>query len=529
MRSALSCGVCAAFVALAWTLTGCPVGGGGVPAADVTPTTLDFGTVEVGDWEILEVTIRNAGSTQLTVTAAELFPDQDPTPYTSGGAEMALRPAESGTISVSFRPQTPGTFTGSITFTTNAPREPEFSIPLTGVAIASDLSLSSEGIDFGSRPEGCTVSEVVTLTNTGEAALTGLVVDVDGAAEGVELEGADDPIDIPPAGTASVTVTWTPVGDVALAAELTVTEGNDELAAIDVVGTGTAIVSDQTANIAVPAVQEIDFLWVIDTGLTMDVVQTRVGNAAGELMAELEDQFYDWRFAVISADADLGGELLAPVIDPSTPNRTTAFGDAVSQAVGSGTPGWGMEMAWTAITPPLIDSGQPNFGIRREGAGLAIVFVSTGVDQSTLYAGSGEAFRDSFIDLVVQDPAMLSISVITGLDTGCTTNNVAASQTPEYLAAAWRGQEQSICTNPLPLWPLTYSGPHQRSAWELDPPALASSIQVILTEEGGTPTPVTDGWSYDADRNQLVFEDGDLPPFDSTLDVSWAPADVCGD
>jgi len=527
MRSALACGVPTALLALATTLLGCPAGGGGVPVAEVTPTTVDFGTIEVGDWEILEVTVRNAGTTQLNVTAAELFVDQDPSPYTAGGTEMALRPAESGTISVSFRPETPGTFTGSVVFTTNAPREPEFTIPLTGVAIASDLVLSSEGIDFGSRPEGCTESQVVTLTNTGEAALLGLDVTISGDDEGVELIGADDPIDIGPSESVDVTVQWTPVGDTALDAVFSVTEGNDELARIDVMGGGLAIVADQSASFTVPTVSEIDFLWVIDTGLTMDVVQTRVGNAAGELMAELEDQFYDWRFAVISADADLGGELLAPVIGPLTPDRTTAFGDAVSQATGSGTPGWGMEMAWNAITPPLIDSGQPNFGIRREGAGLAIVFVSTGVDQSTLYGGSGEAFRESFVDLVVQDPAMLTISVISGLDTGCTTNNVAASQTPEYLAASWRGQEQSICTNPLPLWPFTYSGPHQRSAWELDPPALGSSIEVTLTESGGTATPVTDGWNYDADRDWLVFEDGDLPPFDATLDVAWAPADIC--
>ncbi len=520
MRSALLLGVCA-------LLFGCPTSGGGAPVAEVTPLALDFGTVEVGDWEILEVTVRNAGTSQLNVTAAELVDDDAESPFTAGGAEMALRPTESGTISVSFRPQAPGAYDATLRFETNGAREPVVELPLAGVALAPALSVTPESLDFGDRSDGCVVTEIITLTNTGDAPLLGLDVDTTGDDEGLDLEGAEDPIDLEPSAEVALTVRWTPTGDEGLDAQLVVMEGNDELASVGISGQSAVITNDQSDSWTVPTVSEIDFLWVVDTGLTMDDVQSRLGNGVGELMEQLEDQFYDWRFAVISADADAGAELLAPVIGPLTQDRVAAFSAAVTQTGGTGTPGFGMEMAWNALNSPLTDPGQPNNGILRPGAGLAIIFVSTGVDQSSILGGSGEAFRDAFIALKA-DPAMVSISLITGGETGCTDNSVAASQTPEYLAAAWRGQVQSVCTNPLPLWPHTYSGPHQTSAFPISPAALASSMQVTITPNGGD-SAEANGWSYDDDNDWLVFEDGSLPPFESTVDATWAPADICED
>ena len=520
MRSAFLLGVCA-------LLFGCPSTGGGAPVADVTPIALDFGTIEVGDWEILEITVRNAGTSQLNVTTAELLDEDTESPFTTGGAEMALRPAETGTISVSFRPQAPGAYDATLRFETNAAREPVVEIPLAGVALAPALSINPDAVDFGERSEGCVVTETINLTNTGDAPLLGLDLDINGDDEGLSLEGADGPIDLDPAADVALTVTWTPTGDEALDAQLVVMEGNDELASVGISGQSILITNDQSDSWVVPTVSEVDFLWVVDTGLTMDDVQTRLGNGVGELMEELEDQFYDWRFAVLSADADAGGELLAPIIGPLTQDRVAAFSAAVTQVGDTGTPGFGMEMAWNALNSPLTDPGQPNNGILRPGAGLAIIFVSTGVDQSTIFGGSGEAFREAFIALKA-DPAMVSISLITGGETGCTDNSIAASQTPEYLAAAWRGQVQSVCTNPLPLWPHTYSGPHQNSAFPISPPALPSSIQVTITPNAGDAAEA-DGWNYDANNDWLVFEDGSLPPFESTVDATWAPSDLCED
>jgi|GEM_PF-2182189 len=502
---------------------GCPTGPSGAPAADVTPLSLDFGAVEVGAWQILEVSIANVGTSQLNVEAATVTDDGA---YTSGGAEMQLRPNESGTISVSFQPSEPGTFANTLVFATNAPRDPLFEIPLNGTAVAPALSASAESIDFGTRADGCITSSVITLTNSGDAALVGLDVRVTGADEGVSID-VSEPVDLEPGATQDITVSWEPTDAEAVDAQLEVSQGNETLLSVGIEGVATALTTSESDVFSVPEVSEVDFLWVIDTGLTMDVVQPRIGNGSFDLMDELEDQFYDWRFAVVSADADGGGELLAPVIEPSTADRVQTFGAAVSQSGGSVMPGWGLEMAWAALNSPNTDSGGPNEGILRPGAGLAIVFVSTGVDQSAMLGGSGEAFRDAFIALKA-DPAMVSISVITGGEQGCSGANVAASQTPEYIAAAWRGQVQSVCTNPQPLWPLTYSGPHSKSAFPLDPPALNASIEVTITPDGGEPA-VDTSWSYDADNDWLVFPDGSLPPADSEVSVQWARADVCED
>lgn len=517
MRSAL-------LTCLSLLLIGCPAGpGGGAASATVTPMTLDFGTIEVGDWQILELEIRNSGTSQLNVTSATIA---DEGPFTSGGAEMQLRANETATISVSFQPSEPGEYASTLVFETNAPREPLFEIPLSGIAQAAALGITPEELDLGPRIEGCTTSRTITLNNSGDAPLLGLEVSLSGDDEGLSLLGADAPIDIDPGGSVELTLTWVPTEATAIDAQIVVEQGNDTLASLGVTGQSTAMTTTEDAEFDVPEVSEIDFLWVIDTGLTMDTVQMRIGNGGFELMSELEDQFYDWRFAVVSADGSGNGEMLASVIDTNTTDPGADFIAAVTQS-GSTNPGLGMQMAWEALNSPNTDVGAPNQGILRPGAGLAIIFVSTGVDQSTMLNGSGEAFRDAFIALK-SDPAMISISVVSGGENGCTTGSVAASSTPEYLAAEWRGQVQSVCTNPIPLWPMTYSGPHQRSAFPLSPPALASSIAVTVTPDGGKPAVSTD-FTYDTDNDWLVFDEGSLPPANAEVDVAWAPADVCGD
>jgi hypothetical protein len=506
-------------------LVACPAGPSGTPTVDVTPGALDFGSLEVGDWEILEFAVTNAGSANLDITAATVGDPEGP--FTSGGAAASLRPGEGATISVSFRPLAPGAYSDTLHFETNSVLTPSFDLPLTGTALAPALQIAPEAVDFGERPDGCGTTATVSLSNTGDAALVGLELRVTGDDDGLQVSGLSGPFDLAPAEVLGLTLSWAPPGAATLDAQLEVRQGNEVLGSVGVTGQGTAIVSTEATTIVVPEVTEVDLLWVVDTGLSMSTVQSRLGNGAFELMDELEDQFFDWRFAVISADASRDGALLAPVIEPTTPDRGAAFTAAVTQSGGSVSPGFGMEMAWAALNAPNTDSGGPNEGILRPGAGLAIIFVSTGVDQSTMLGGSGAAFRDAFIGLKA-DPAMLSISLVTGGEDGCQVGTVAASSTPEYLAAAWRGQIQSVCTNPLPLWPMTYSGPHQRSAFPLSPPALPASIEVTLTPDEGEPT-ISGDWSYDTDNDWLVFPDGDLPPADATLSVTWAPADVCPD
>ncbi len=505
-------------------LIGCPAGpSGGSASATVSPMNLDFGTIEVGDWQIMEVEIRNSGTSQLNVTAPAVA---DAGPFSSSGAELILRTNETATISVSFQPSEAGAFSSTLTFETNAPREPLFEIPLSGVAQAAALSITPEQLDLGSRIEGCPTSRTITLNNVGDAALLGLEVSLSGDDDGLTLNGAGDLIDIDAAGSVELTITWVPSETVAIDAQVVVEQGNDTLASLGVTGQSTLLITTEEAEFDVPEVSEVDFLWVIDTGLTMDTVQMRIGNGGFELMDELEDQFYDWRFAIVSADSAQSGELLAPIIDTETTTPGAAFIAAVTQS-GSTTPGFGMEMAWDALNSPNTDIGSPNEGLLRPGAGLAIVFVSTGVDQSTMLNGSGEAFRDAFIALK-SDPAMVSISVVSGGESGCTTGSVAASASPEYLAASWRGQVQSVCVNPIPLWPMTYSGPYQRSAFPLSPPALASSITVTVTPEDGKAAASTD-FTYDESNDWLIFDEGSLPPAGAEVEVAWAGADVCGD
>jgi hypothetical protein len=130
----------------------------GAPALSVSPVQLDFGTMRVGITRTLPLTLTNAGTANLAITAQSY---SDPA-VSATLAPAVLSPHASRIISVTFAPVVSCQLSATLTFTTNA--------GVTGVAVEG-RALSLEA-DFVGWPTSGPAPLTVAFTNTSTGAFS---------------------------------------------------------------------------------------------------------------------------------------------------------------------------------------------------------------------------------------------------------------------------------------------------------------------------------------------------------------------
>lgn len=104
-----------------------------LPNIDASPTSLDYGSVRVGNAKTLDVTISNTGNATLNITSTAIV-GTDPGQFSivSGGGADLLAPGASKTISVRFKPSLTGAKSASLRIRSNDTVEPTLDVPLSG-------------------------------------------------------------------------------------------------------------------------------------------------------------------------------------------------------------------------------------------------------------------------------------------------------------------------------------------------------------------------------------------------------------
>jgi hypothetical protein len=120
-----------AFVVMEYTNISPPVSG---PGFSVSPTSLDFGTIDVGTTLDLVTTVTNTGTADLVISSAA-----------TGTPEFSVVPATATIIAggtqdftVTFAPTAVGSYADDLTFTHNAPSATDI-VTLTGDAVPAGL------------------------------------------------------------------------------------------------------------------------------------------------------------------------------------------------------------------------------------------------------------------------------------------------------------------------------------------------------------------------------------------------------
>jgi hypothetical protein len=182
-------------------------GVGTQPQMSIVPASVSFGTVTVGQTNSQTVTLTNPGTANLNIA-------QSAGPGTGFGLTglalpLTLAPGNSSTFTVSFTPTSGTSVSSSLTLISNAPNSPT-TIPLSGAGSAQVLQLtpSTTSLSFGSQALNASATQSVTLTNTGNAAVSISQVNVTGT--GFTLNGSAPLVTLSAGQTASFSVTFIP-------------------------------------------------------------------------------------------------------------------------------------------------------------------------------------------------------------------------------------------------------------------------------------------------------------------------------
>jgi hypothetical protein len=144
-------------------LTVALTGAGSQSHLEATPASLNFGSLALGSSANLSVTLSNTGTAPVTNLASALAGDYAvtvPCPVTT------LAPGAACTLTLTFKPTTLGTQTGSLTIA-NADTDTTTVVPLTGIGVASGtFTLTADGSSTASATvkSGDPASYALTVT-----------------------------------------------------------------------------------------------------------------------------------------------------------------------------------------------------------------------------------------------------------------------------------------------------------------------------------------------------------------------------
>ncbi|MGD0568373.1 MAG: choice-of-anchor D domain-containing protein [Candidatus Sulfotelmatobacter sp.] len=212
-------------------------GTGVAPAAlSATPASVTFTSVQVGQNQMQTVSVKNNGGVNATISQATATG----TGFSLTGPSLpvTVTPGQSASFSVTFAPQSAGSFSGNVAISSNASNA-NLSVALSGTATGQtqgQLSVSPTTINVGNVTVGTSGTQTGTLNATG-ASVTVSSVSV-GSAEFV-ISGL--PVTIPAGQSANFTVTFTPQasGAASVGASFTSNASNSPASAT-VTGTGVA-------------------------------------------------------------------------------------------------------------------------------------------------------------------------------------------------------------------------------------------------------------------------------------------------
>lgn len=303
------------------------------------------------------------------------------------------------------------------------------------------------------------------------------------------------------------------------------------------------------------AASKIDVLWVVDNSDSMGEEQDGLGLSFQSFINTLIATSVDYHIGVISTDPADGGLLnqglsQVPFITTATPNAASVFlenvavgtsGSPVERGFETMTLALGAGPGWTPGTPPT----PPNPGFLREDAALFVITVSDEDDESfgpvSYYHRLVEAYKG------FGNEALISVSAIVSPPDAqpCfePTRGAANRAGERYaeLAARSGGELASICSDfSEALSRLSSSAAGLRSVFELTgAPQTSGPIECpnvppapfcVRVHEVGAPEPVTipegtqAGWSYDVDRNAIVFGVDVIPGAQATITIEYESA-----
>lgn len=417
----------------------------------------------------------------------------------------SLEPGQAATLRVRFTPPHTGSFTGEVRVVLTPDPEDDVVIPLQALLAGGYLEITESGRPWPT-PVGCERVRELQVSNSGNLPVTVSEATLVGA--GFELVDFDGELVVGAGGTQALPIRYTATG-----------EGTDE--AVLTLITDEPLRGelthelDQVAEYRNPqdvsgtvASSPVDVLLTIDRSACNTEHHETVPEAIQTFRSAMAD--WDYRVTIVTADSGciLGED---PFIDASMSAAAASKAAAAMidmdfelSPYGANTER-GFTLAEGALSPDNAGERGCNAGTFRDDAFLHIIHQSDEPEQSPReWSWYTDAFRN------LKDGRVMQHGVVAPPE-GC------VSAAPGYgyheAIAETGGLERNICETVdgwIPAWDAHFSAfaDHMQDSVmpRIELPAPPLPGEPIVVSVNGTAQ--TDGWTYDAEAQWIVFELG---------------------
>jgi Abnormal spindle-like microcephaly-assoc'd, ASPM-SPD-2-Hydin len=351
------------------------------------PSSLNFGSVQVGSSQTQSETLTNSGASSLTISAASA----SGTGFTLSGMTLpvTLAAGQSTSFTVAFAPTASGAASGNVTITSNG-SNPSLSIVLSGTGVAAGtLSANPTSLAFGSVQVGNNTNLSETVTNTGGSTVTIAQANITGAA--FSISGLSLPISLTANQSVTFTATFTPTASGSASGALSiVSNASNSPLGIGLSGTGTT-----AGQLAVSPTSLSFGNVVVGSNAALNGSLTAGGASVTINSASLNNGEFVLSGISLPATLSAGQSAIFTVrFTPQASGATSASLTFSSNASNSPTTET-MTGTGTAPTPHAVDltwnaaSGAVGYNVyRRTAAGGPYTMINTALDSTTSYADS---------------------------------------------------------------------------------------------------------------------------------------------
>ncbi|HEV8266691.1 MAG TPA: choice-of-anchor D domain-containing protein, partial [Thermoanaerobaculia bacterium] len=192
---------------------------GAIPRIDVSPTSLDFGAVPVGQSADRSLAVRNVGSGPLVVRA--IAATNAAYRVVSTTTPLTVPAGGQATVTIRFTPKTSGSAPAVLVVSNSDPSRLALQVSLSGTgnpAAVGALDVNPGALHFGSVSIGQTRSAALTVRNTGNGTLNVGAPSIDNGRFTISPAGS---LSLPQGASQAMTVSFAPTAAGAQSATLT--------------------------------------------------------------------------------------------------------------------------------------------------------------------------------------------------------------------------------------------------------------------------------------------------------------------
>jgi len=498
------------------------------PDIDVTPMSLEFGTLEMGSALTQEVTISSVGGQDLHISGLHI---DGPAHFTLEVEEtpLVMGPGAVSMARITYTALDGVDASGVFRINSNDPDEEVVEVALHGMGLGPAIVIDPPTWDFGNHHVFCEETVDLWVESVGNSPVTVSSWTFEAIPSSTVMTWSTqdlyEGLELMPGDSAMVTISFFPE-DVDNYQGQLVVEVEQEIPPGEATQTGAGIGGDWVTDTFVQeGNNQTDILWVVDNSCSMTEEQTTLADDFANFYSIVDAQAVDFRIAAVTTDdAQFLGQ--TKVIDHTTPNGDQVFAANCQVGTNGNTSEQGLRYGWEALSL-AVNNTSPNNGFYRTVAGLRVVFVSDEMDSSGNWAGYVSNYQS-----LKTNPNHVILSAICGTDgvsaQMCWGAGGQAMAGVGYVDAvtSTNGILASICDS-------DWSQALTNLGWQ----SLSLADTLVLSEEPIPSTILVDvngvhlsqGWYYDGVLNAVIMEPDYVPVDGDVIDITYQlPGDCSG-